>query len=111
MGALPVRGLTLDSALAVAEPRDIPDALRDAVERTVRATVDTRERAQDAVDDLAGTVEDLRKGAEKNITRSRRTVRAAVGERLPATQEDVKDLRKELRRIATRLDAIEKKLR
>jgi polyhydroxyalkanoate synthesis regulator phasin len=94
----------------VADRPDIPDALREAVERTVRATVDTRERAQDAVDDLAGTVEDLRKEAERNISRSRRSVRAAVGERLPATQEDVKALRTELRRIVKRLEAIEKKL-
>ena len=31
------------------------------------------------------------KGAEKGITRSGRSVRAAVEERLPATQEDVRD--------------------
>ena len=37
-------------------------------------------------------------------------VRAAVGERLPATQEDVREMRTELRRIARRLEAIEKRL-
>ena len=84
-----------------AERRDIPDALREAVDRTVRATVDTRVRAQDAVDELTGTVDQVVKGAEKNITRSRRTVRAAVEERLPATQDDVKAIRASLRRIGS----------
>lgn len=76
----------------------------------MQATLDTRERAQGAVDDLAGQVDDLMKGAEKNISRSRRSVRDAVGERLPATQDDVKAIRSELRRIAKRLDAIEERL-
>lgn len=92
------------------ERRDISEALRDAVERTVQATLDTRTRAQGAVDELAGQVDDLRRGAEKNITRSGRSVRAAVGDRLPATQEDIKALRAELRSIADRLDAIETRL-
>ena len=87
----------------MADRRDIPDALREAVDRTVQATVDTRERAQDVVDDLV-------KGAEKNISRSRRNVRAAVEDRLPATQDDVKEIKSELRKIGRRLDAIEKRL-
>jgi hypothetical protein len=94
----------------VAEPRDIPDALREAVERTVQATVDTRGRAQGAVDDLTGSVDELVKGAEKSLSQRRRSVRAAVGERLPATQEDIKEVRADLRRIARRLDAIEQHL-
>ena len=94
----------------MAEPRDIPDALREAVERTVQATVDTRERAQGAASDLSASVDDLVKGAEEGLTRRRRSVRAAVGERLPATQDDVKAMRAELRRIAQRLDAIEERL-
>lgn len=94
----------------MAERRDIPDALREAVERTVQATVETRGRAQGAVDDLTGSVDELVKGAEKNLTERRRSVRAAVGERLPATQEDVRDLQAELRRIAHRLEAIEGRL-
>jgi sirohydrochlorin ferrochelatase len=94
----------------VAERRDIPDALREAVERTVQATVETRGRAQGAVDDITGSVDELVKGAEKNLTQRRRSVRAAVGKGLPATQEDVKELRTELRRIARRLEAIEERL-
>ncbi len=94
----------------MAERRDISDALRDAVERTVQATLDTRARAQGAVDELAGQVDDLRRGAEKNISRGGRSVRAAVEERLPATQEDIKAIRTELRTIADRLDAIETRL-
>lgn len=85
--------------IAMAERRDIPDALRDAVDRTVQATVETRERAQDAVDDLV-------KGAEKGG----RSMRAAVEDRLPATQDDVREIKAELRRIGRRLDEIEKRL-
>ncbi len=91
----------------MSESRDIPDALRDAVERTVRATVDRSTKAQDAVGDWADTVDQVVKGAEQNITRSRKSVRAAVEERLPATQDDVKAIRAELRRITKRLDALE----
>src|SRR3954469_3345087 len=89
----------------MSERRDIPDALRDAVERTVQATVGTRELAQGAASELSSSVDELVKGAEKGITRSGRTVRAAVEERLPATQEDVKAIRAELRRLAKRLHA------
>ena len=92
---------------SLSERRDIPDALRDAVERTVKATVDRRARAQDAVGEFADTVDSVVKGAEKNITRSRNTVRAAVEERLPATQDDLKEIRAEMKRIAKRLDALE----
>ena len=94
----------------MAEPRDIPDALREAVERTVQATVGTREPAQGAASELSASVDDLVKGAEKGITRRRRSVRAAVGERLPASQDDVKAIRAELRRIDKRLAAIEERL-
>jgi len=92
------------------ERRDIPDALRDAVERTVQATVGTRDLAQGAASELSASVDELVKGAEKGLTRSRRTVRAAVEERLPATQEDVKAIRTELRRLGKRLEAVEERL-
>jgi ABC-type transporter Mla subunit MlaD len=94
----------------MAERRDIPDALREAVERTVQATSETRVRAQDAVDDLGGTVDELVKNAEKGLRTGRRNVRAAVGERLPASQDEMKGLRAELRKISRRLDAIEERL-
>ncbi len=96
--------------MPVAEPRDIPDALREAVERTVQATLDTRGRAQGAASELSASVDDLVRGAEKGLSRRRRSVRAAVGDRLPATQDDVKAIRAELRRIGQRLDAIEERL-
>ena len=94
----------------MAERRDIPDALREAVERTVQATVGTRDLAQGAASELSASVDDLVKGAEKGITRRRRSVRAAVGERLPASQDDMKAIRSELRRIEKRLAAIEDRL-
>ena len=94
----------------MADRRDIPDALREAVERTVQATIETRERAQGAASELTASVDDLVRGAERGLTRGRRSVRAAVGERLPATQDDVRAICAELRRIGTRLDAIEERL-
>jgi len=94
----------------MAERPHISDALREAVERTVQATVGTRDRAQDAASELSASVDDLVKGAEKGLTRSRRSVRAVVGERLPATQDDVKAIRAELRRIGKRLDSLEGRL-
>ena len=89
---------------------EIPDALREAVERTVQATVETRGKAQGAVDDLTGSVDELVKGAEKGLSSRGRSVRAAVNERLPATQEDLRELRAELRAIGRKLDKIEKHL-
>jgi hypothetical protein len=87
-----------------------PGDLRDAVERTVQATLGSaerqRERTQGALDDLAGTVDQLRRGAEAGIARGRR----AIEERRPATSEDIRELKAELRRIGRRLEAIEERL-
>jgi hypothetical protein len=87
-----------------------PGELRDAVERTVQATLGSaerqREKTQGALDDLAGTVDQLRRGAEAGIARGRRV----IGDRRPATSEDVRDLKAELRRLGRRLDAIEERL-
>ena len=87
-----------------------PGELREAVERTVQATLGSaerqRERTQGALDDLAGTVDQLRKGAEAGIARGRR----AIEERRPATSEDIRELKAEIRRLARRLDGIEERL-
>ena len=76
--------------------KELPDAVRDAVERTVQATVGSaersRSRAQDALDDIAGNIAGKVKGG------------------LPATNEDIRDIKTELRRIGRRLDAIEERL-
>jgi chromosome segregation ATPase len=94
----------------VAKRPSTPGELREAVERTVQATLGSaerqRERTQGALDDLAGTVEQLRRGAGAGLARGRR----ALEDRRPATYEDVRDLKAELRRIARRLDAIEERL-
>jgi hypothetical protein len=76
-----------------------PSELREAVERTVQATLGS-------ADELAGTVDSLRKGAEASLARGRR----ALEERRPATHEDLRELQAELRRIGRRLDAIEERL-
>jgi chromosome segregation ATPase len=87
-----------------------PGDLRDAVERTVQATLGSaerqRERTQGAIDDLAGTVDQLRRGAEAGLARGRR----AIEDRRPATSEDIRELKAEIRRIGRRLDKIEEKL-
>jgi polyhydroxyalkanoate synthesis regulator phasin len=88
-------------------PMDVPEAVRDAVDRTVQATIGsaqfTRGRAQDAVDELVRTAE-ARAGAV------REAVVGAFEERRPATSDDLKGLRTELRRISRRLTAIERQL-
>ena len=76
--------------------KELPDAVREAVERTVQATVggaqNTRERTRDTLDELV-------KGAEAQAREVAERVRDAIGEleeRRPATQEDLSALRKEL---------------
>lgn len=76
----------------------------------MQATSETRVRAQDAVDELSGTVDDLVKNAEKGLRTGRRSVRAVVGERLPATHDEMKAVKAELRKISKRLDSIEQRL-
>jgi hypothetical protein len=96
------------------KPSELPEALRDAVERTVDATLGSagrgREAAQGALDDLAGTVDELRRGAEDRLSRSRRSVAEAIEGRRLATHDDIGELRAELRAIGRRLDAIEERL-
>jgi polyhydroxyalkanoate synthesis regulator phasin len=96
------------------KPSDVPEALRDAVERTVEATLGSagrgREAAQGALDDLAGTVEELRRGAEDRLSRGRRSVTEAIEGRRLATHDDIAELNAELRAIGRRLDAIEERL-
>jgi polyhydroxyalkanoate synthesis regulator phasin len=90
------------------------DNLRDAVERTVEATLGSAERsrsaAQGALDDLVDSVEELRKGAEDRLARGRKSMTEAIEGRRPATYDDVKELRAELRAIGRRLDRIEERL-
>jgi chromosome segregation ATPase len=87
-----------------------PSELREAVERTVQATLGSagrqRDRTQGAIDEIAGTVDNLRKGAEASLARGRR----ALEDRRPATGEDIREVKAELRRIGRRLDAIEERL-
>jgi chromosome segregation ATPase len=95
----------------VAKPAD---NLRDAVEKTVEATLGSAERsrsaAQGALDDLVESVEDLRKGAEERLSRGRRSVTEAIEGRRPASSDDIKELKAELRAIGRRLDNIEERL-
>jgi hypothetical protein len=72
------------------------DNLREAVERTVDATVGSAGRSRSVAQ---GALEDLR-----------RSVSGAIEGRRPATSDDVRELKAELRAIGRRLDAIEKRL-
>jgi polyhydroxyalkanoate synthesis regulator phasin len=93
-------------------PKEIPDSLREAVERTVDATLGSsgRSRAQGALDDVVQSVDDLRRGAEERLAKSRRSMTEAIEGRRPASHDDIRELKKELRAIARRLDAIEERL-
>jgi polyhydroxyalkanoate synthesis regulator phasin len=68
--------------------------LRDAVERTVAAGQQTRSRAQEAVDDLGRAAGRFRQQLEG---------------RTPATHDDLAAIRAELRRLAKRIEKLEKK--
>jgi chromosome segregation ATPase len=98
------------TATSMAKRPSSPSELREAVERTVQATLGSaerqRDRTQGALDDIAGTVDHLRRGAGAGLARGRR----AIDDRRPATQEDIRELRTELRRIGRRLEAIEERL-
>lgn len=91
-----------------------PTNLRDAVEKTVEATLGSagrsRSAAQGALDDFVESVEDLRKGAEERLSRGRRSMADVIEGRRPATSEDIKELKAELRAIGRRLDKIEERL-
>ena len=101
-----------ETARQLAQCRNLP--WREAVERTVEATLGSAERsrsaAQGALDDLVDSVDELRKGAEERLARSRRSMTEALEGRRPATSDDIKELRAELRAIGRRLDRIEERL-
>ncbi len=93
---------------------ELPDSLREAVERTVDATLGSagrsREAAQSALDDVAQSVDELRRGAEERLAKGRRSMTGAIEGRRLANLDDIRELKKELRAIARRLDAIEERL-
>ena len=70
----------------------------------------SREAAQGALDDVVSSVDDLRKGAEERLAKSRRSMADALEGRRPASYDDIRELKAELRAIGRRLDAIEKRL-
>jgi polyhydroxyalkanoate synthesis regulator phasin len=91
-----------------------PKDLREAVERTVEATLGSagrsREAAQGALDDMVSSVDDLRKGAEERLAKSRRSMAEALEGRRPASYDDIRELKAELSAIGRRLGAIEERL-
>jgi polyhydroxyalkanoate synthesis regulator phasin len=93
---------------------ELPDSLREAVERTVDATLGSagrsRDAAQSALDDMVQSVDELRRGAEERIAKRRRSMTEAIEGRRPASLDDIRELKNELRAIARRLDAIEERL-
>lgn len=93
--------------MAEGRQKPVQDAVREAVERTVQATLGsaqgTRDRAQEMVDDVV-------KGAEAQAEAVRDRVRGAIEGGRPATQEDLRELRDELGRVADRLEAVERRI-
>src|SRR5829696_1231747 len=87
--------------------KEMPDAVREAVDRTIQATIGSaqlgRGRAQEAVDELV-------RGAEASAGAVRERVRGAFEAGRPATSEDLRELRSELRQVSRRLAAIERLL-
>lgn len=85
-------------------PQRLPDAVRDAVERTIQTTLggaqQTRGRAQEALDDVVH-------GAEAGAKTVRARVREAIETTRPATSDDIRELREEIGALAARLDALE----
>ena len=83
------------------------DTVRDAVERTIQATLgsaqQTRGRTREAVDEIV-------RGAEAGAESVRARVKGAIDTTRPATYEDVRELQAELRALARRLDKIEERL-
>jgi hypothetical protein len=77
------------------------------VDRTFQVTLEgaetTRTRAQDAVDELV-------KGAEAGAEAVRDRVRRGIEERRPATSDDIREVRADLRAIVRRLESIEERL-
>ncbi len=56
------------------------------------------------------SVEELRRGAENRLARGRRSMAGAIEGRRPATVDDLREVKSELRAIGRRLDAIEERL-
>src|SRR3712207_4608293 len=87
-------------------PQRASAAVREAVERTIQTTLggaqQTRGRAQDAIDEVVH-------GAEVSAKQVRARVREAVETTRPATGDDIRELRKEIRALAKRVDALEGK--
>jgi hypothetical protein len=95
-------------------PAAVPDPLREAVERTVQATIGTRERAQEAVDELVRETEqragEVRRRAGTGAETVRDRVRGAIEPLRPVTLDDLRGIQRELRAINRRLDDIEERL-
>jgi hypothetical protein len=85
----------------------VPVTVREAVERTVQATIgqaqETRARTQRSVDDL-------RRAADEGARSVRESALRAIEDRRPVTHEEMRDVQRQLRAIAKKLDEIEARL-
>ncbi|MEX0992441.1 MAG: hypothetical protein WDZ37_00430 [Solirubrobacterales bacterium] len=103
----------------------VPDAVRRAVERTIESTLgsgaQTRERAQDLVDDVLRRAEQGAARATRGVrevTGKQREAASGAGGRLRtavqdlrlATGDDVRELRAAVERLDRRVAKLEKKL-
>jgi hypothetical protein len=87
--------------MAKRRPTPQLDAVRDAVERTIQATLgsalETRGRAQDLV-----------RGAEASAEAVRDRVREAIEVGRPATYDEVRELKAQVQELTRRLEALER---
>jgi hypothetical protein len=87
-------------------PQRLPEAVREAVERTIQSTLggaaQTRGRAQEALDDVVH-------GAEAGAKNVRKRAREAVEATVPATSADIRELRDEIKRLEKRVKELEGK--
>src|SRR3954449_7719982 len=85
-------------------PQRLPDAVREAVERTIQTTLggaqQTRGRAQEAIDEVV-------QGAEAGAKTVRARVREAIEVTRPATSDDIRELRSEIRALSRRVEELE----
>jgi polyhydroxyalkanoate synthesis regulator phasin len=101
------------------EPGGLPEALRSAIERTFAATAgpasETRERAQELLDEATRRGHEAREAVARRGQEARdasagataRLIEALQDMRL-ATKEDVREVRAELRRLRERVAKLER---
>ena len=91
------------------EPEELSDALRDAVERTVESTLGSAGRSRDAAQRRRSD-ETCARARSRGSPRSRKARGRGIDTACPPPTRTSRELKAELRAIGRRLDAIEERL-